>query len=503
MSYWVVVVIIIIFLLFILAYHVWCYNKYYIKPITYEDFTGYDHRPNSYDLFDTLGCRRFGSDDANFAILGKRHNLPHFAHDRKKTSGKTLHDIYRKLEKMGYDKSLMHEEIALEIENIVPIAYHVNLVESGDNIISDTWYDKDTICEILRKLDVREDVVVHATPDGKHKKWIWPQVNGTVTHHLGDNPHTDGTAQQFGIVPIIHEMHKMTPIENQVASHYPLLAYCMRESRLLNPHQPGSDNYYLWLGQSQYNFPIMLMFCQYLDNWCQQNGIRKVCGMLRDACLFNRLFELLYHDKYEIRLMYISRKAMRRPTNYTLEYFKDHAAPGKSTVWIDGHGTGATFVDFMKKYDIDMPYNMNIFRYWSAQRKGKNYHRRMGNNFYRWLTTFKGRQDLIEHPKLVQMIDDFWGDMIEMFNCDVNGSFLNFTESGVPQFKQLEYPAEVAKAGHEAFDAICKMYMKHYYSIDDQNLNDNVRQQLVLDIHLNAENQDCFWELRRKYHDYT
>lgn len=502
-SWWILIVIIIIVLIVLGCILWWRYQCYYIAPISYDGFTGYTDRPDSYDLFDTLGCRRFGSDKANFELIGKKHNLPNFARDRHGTSGKKLHDIYDKLSRKGYNKSLMLDEIELELSNIVPIQYHINCVQEGDTIISDTWYDEETIKLILKKLGVPDDIKLYATPDGKHKKWIWPQVRDHITHHLGDNSKADGAAEKYGIKATIHTMHLMTTIELYVHKYYPLLSYCMRESRLTNPYHPGTDDYYLWLGQSQYNFPIMLLFCQYLHRWCQANGITKVCGMLRDACLFNRLFDKLYHDKYDLRLIYISRKAMKRPTHHTLEYFKEQASPADKTVWIDGHGTGATFVDFCAKRGIDMPYNMNVFRYWAAQRKGPNYKRRMGDKFYRWLTTFEGRDDLIHHPKLVQMLDNFWGDMIEMFNCDTKGSFLNFNDNGEPQLKKIEYPVHVAEVGHDAFDKICNMYMEHYHTIDDTNLDNDRMKDLVHTIHLNAEDQDCFWELRRKYHDYT
>lgn len=469
----------------------------------------YHHRPGSYDLFDTLGARRRFSDVNNYRVVGEKFNLPTFVQDRRKARGARLADIYGNMPNycgVTHDQ-LMEAEIQAEIDNIVPIQQHINMMQSGDFIISDTYYDLETIERILRKLGIDPSQFnVKATPDGKRNGWIWKKnavAMNRVGCHLGDNKRDDSTCASIGIIPLIHSVQKYTDVEKLVRRSNKELAYMMRETRLANPYKLDDERYYLWQGQSQYNLPIMLLSCYYVDHWAEQHGITRIRGMLRDCCLFGKLFERLYGDKYDYQSIMISRKAMNKPTKHTMKYFNEHLADPKHTLWIDGNGTGCGYVNFIERNNIESPYMMNIFRYWSPQTRPGAYRKKLGSALYNWLSNFKAEERLYNQPFLTQVCDDFWGDFLEMFNCDVNGSFKNFkTPHDAKKVKidrkKLEYPKHVAEIGHDAFEKMIDTYFEHYHQ--RIKIQQTAIPELIKSIHMANEKVEAYWVLRAKYH---
>lgn len=470
----------------------------------------YHHRPGSYDLFDTLGARRRYSDVNNYRVVAEKFGLPTFVQDRRKARGARLADIYRAMPHypgVSHDQ-LMEAEIQAEIDNIIPIKRHINMMEPGDYIVSDTYYDKATIERVVAKLGLDPSQYnIFATPDGKRNGWVWRKnihhsFQG-VACHIGDNKRDDSTCSQIGILPIIHEVQKYTDVEKLVRRSDKELAYLMRETRLANPYKVEDERYYLWEGQSQYNLPIMLLSCYYVDDWASRHGITRIRGMLRDCCLFGKLFARLYGDKYDYQSILISRKAMNKPSKHTMAYFKEHLADPEHTLWIDGNGTGCGYVNFIERNKFKSPHMMNIFRYWSPQTRPGAYRKKLGSALYNWLSNFHGDERYHDQPFLHQVCDDFWGDFLEMFNCDINGSFKNFKSSHTEttpkiERKKLEYPKHVAEIGHGAFDDMMNTYFEQYHG----KIKTKAFQipELIKSIHMANEKVEAYWVLRAKYH---
>ena len=487
----------------------------YISQITYVKeknchLTGI----SSHDFFDTLGSRRLLSDVNNFKFIQQQECLPvSFVKDRLKTPpGTTLSEKYDYLHtKKGYSLSLcdrlMKAEQRVELDNIFPIVQNVKRVKAGDYIISDTEYDAQFMRELLDKCGVPKDVAIVVTPNGKEKGTVWNSVSDAgITRHFGDNLKSDTTCRKYGIKPFIHTFQKTTVLEKYIRERYPILTACIIEGRLRNPYDNDDPHYWLWRGQCEYNFPILLLFARYLDIWCTENSVKNVKCMLRDCCLFYRLFKALYGDKYNIDLIYCSRHSLKNAQGETLEYFRKHSGEKNGdTVMIDGQGKGTSFLQFYKDHpDIPKPHNMNIFRYWSGQQVSNVSAKYMPCRFRKWLKNMPVTFDPRKEKYLCQMMDNRWDDFIEMFNMDVNGSFIGFDEKGKgkPLLKPLTYKKEVAHVGHDCFDLLQNIYVKHHWKRDNtiKTLSKTQIVDLVDKISKNCHNTEEYWKTRQRYH---
>lgn len=285
--------------------------------------------------------------------------------------------------------------------------------------------------------------------------------------------------------------------KNEFSSYYPIFKKITKENPYKeNPYKKNQLEFSIWQGQIEYNFPILLLFSEYLSRFCKKNNIKYLKFVLRDCCLLFKLFKELY-PQFNSELIYCSNYTLNNANKETLDYFKTHCLNPKETIWIDGHGTGESFSKFLDKYKIESPHVMNIYRYWGKQKIPSSYIKKVGLPHYIWLKNINF--DLKLGNTFYQMIDNYWDDMIEVFNMDVNGCF-NGIENNKVVLKYIEYPVKYAEIGHNSFNCILKNYncilkseLKSYTNKELKNL--------VVKISRESHKNKQYWRLRKVFFD--
>lgn len=250
---------------------------------------------NSWDCFDTLIARRFVHPYSVFDEVGKRLNIANFRELRisaERNGGTSYEKIYKNLP--GVDPSV---ELAVEHEHCFPIVENLEKVGDGDLIVSDMYLDKDVILSLLRNCGLQKNVTVEVSYGGKHTGEVWKrfgQENIGINVHHGDNHHADiNQARSHGFNVCLLEQHKMTRYEEEIAKHNFELACFIRYMRLQFSYNlfkskkiDLKDALDFWSTQANWNIPILILFCKYLEDEPGELGF-----LYRDCHFLHELYE--------------------------------------------------------------------------------------------------------------------------------------------------------------------------------------------------------------------
>ncbi len=313
----------------------------------------------SFDLFDTLIGRLHHRPDSIFTLVEKKFSFPGFSFYRMAaecSSDRTLPGIYRRLQQMiditeKESSLLMDFEFETELSQIFPIHENCNLVQDGDLIVTDTYYNESQVREILKKIGLRRKVRVYASPRGKHSGAIWDtlQKKHTISCHLGDSLHSDiAMAKSRGIEAIHYSGSQLSPIEQALMDiGQNSLAYIMRTLRLQNPYPSQSPEFLIWNEQSQLNVPLLIQASLYLNTFCQERGKKRILFTARDGCLWIQLFQKLF-PHYDSIYFHTSRFTYTFATPSFIEYVK--SVHSEDAVIVDSHGKGSTCERFFREH---------------------------------------------------------------------------------------------------------------------------------------------------------
>jgi hypothetical protein len=314
-------------------------------------------KPHSFDIFDTLLARRCVEPKNVFHELEQRVRLHGFAEQRIRAermvaSGPyTLDDIYAvfhthfgmEAEVVDYLKQM---EIALEVENAIPIRENLDAVENGDVLITDMYLPRDAIMKLLDKIGLRKQVGLIISSSGKHSGQIWPGVHASLAleQHVGDNMHSDVRS------PLDAGLFAEHLTTSNLSSHeqflrnegFEQLARVVREVRLTQLHSGlGREKVSQRLLQINNNIPILVLTSVVLKLLSKKTGVGKILFSSRDCYYFSRIFNAL-SDKagwnVPSEYFYTSRLTRISPSESYLRYFKG-IADGQSLV-VDLCGTG-------------------------------------------------------------------------------------------------------------------------------------------------------------------
>ncbi|MBX3718409.1 MAG: hypothetical protein KF898_02025 [Parachlamydiales bacterium] len=325
--------------------------------------------PNSFDLFDTLLGRLHCHPDSIFYQVQNRFPFPGFVFYRmmaEAQSDKTLADIYRHFQKLtGISKkealALMEFEFQTELTQIYPIMENLRLVEEGDLIVSDTYYNADQIKQILNKIGLGKKVHIYATPRGKSAGTIWEKIKAehSIAKHMGDSLRSDVDSPKAKNIDAVHYANsQLSCYEQQMASFgQEALAFLMRALRLQNPYPHESPEYLLWNDQCQINIPLLLQASLYLDAFSKKKKKKRILFTTRDGCLWIQLFQKLFPD-YESIVFHSSRYAYTFPSSSYIDYVKELYTD--DTLIVDSHGSGISCTQFFKKHLNKRPVYLSI-----------------------------------------------------------------------------------------------------------------------------------------------
>jgi hypothetical protein len=328
----------------------------------------------SWDVFDTLIGRKCYYPIEIFNQVALLSATPNFSNIRircEKDTLSTYDDIYKEMEKYAVNtEQLKKLEFETELSNVFPIIENINKVQDLDILVSDTYLSEDQIWQLLHKIGFTKNVKVYTSYGGKSKGYIWNEIKKShaIVMHTGDNYNSDvKIPKQFGI-PTQHYNSTYNQIESLILESQPSLAAYSRMIRLMNPHSDILGK--LWNYQVNYNIPLLLMACKYLDEYCQQNGYRKILFCTRDSSVLIKLFTFAY-PKYESIYFHSSRianiKASSDYKNYIKSLLTDQTVTDQTvadqTVVVDLCGTG--FSGNVLYEELNFPkrfYLLNLFR---------------------------------------------------------------------------------------------------------------------------------------------
>lgn len=314
-------------------------------------------KPHSFDIFDTLMARRCVEPKNVFLELERRLHLHGFteqriAAERAVEAGPyTLDDIYQALQtRFGYAadvaEQLKQAEIALEIENAIPIRENLDAVENGDLLVTDMYLPRQAILRLLDKIGLRKQVGLVISSAGKHSGKIWPGISAALAleQHVGDNPHSDVQSPlNLGIFAERLTNSSLSQHETFLRSEgFELLARTVREVRLTQlSSELGRERVGQRLLQINNNIPILLLTSVVLKLLSRKVGIGNILFSSRDCHYFSRIFGFLNEKagwNIPSEYFYTSRLARTGDSASYLRYFR-RVANADSLV-VDLCGTG-------------------------------------------------------------------------------------------------------------------------------------------------------------------
>lgn len=416
-------------------------NKHYLKIlyfllITLPGFTG---QIQSFDIFDTLVGRLNCTPDSIFQIVEKNYPFPNFKYLRKlaeQQSDGTLDDTYRKFQKLSNlsDQQILNLktfEFQTELSEVFPITENVRLVNDGDILVSDTYYNITQLKKILEKIGLAKNVEIYAFPNGKSSGLIWEKLSKekSISLHIGDNNNSDVLMAKYHNIPAkLYSNCQLSSHElNAIKMGQSSLAYLMRALRLQNPYHPNSFEYLLWNEQSQLNVPILVQASLFLDEFCKEKQKNHILFTSRDCCLWKIIFQKLFPN-YTSTYFHSSRYVYLNPSSSYLDYVKNIYT--NDTLIVDGQGSGKTCTDFFQNYLNVDPIYLAIVN--------------SGNN----------------HHAIVRLSE--WGcsDKIEKINNDLIGTLCDFQDK-TPIRDKLEYDIKFVYPAHQCIKK-CEEIISRY-----------------------------------------
>lgn len=318
----------------------------------------------SFDVFDTLIARRCVEPVNVLHKLEVRAGIPGLAAARvtadqelgRRGQPYSLREIWQEVGRaLSIDAAsvqrLMHLELEIEHDEVIPIVENLALVRHGDLLISDTYLPADIVMLLLRNAGMHQVVGLVVTNDGKFRGWIWPQLLAKVAieEHFGDQEHSDGkTASEAGIKAIIYMGARRSSVELMLVERgWGSLADVIREVRLANPFPDSRpQERQLWNLSCQLNFPLLVFASFLLQKYCDERGVSELLFVSRDCMLWHQLYKQLFPER-PTRYLYTSRKCLFKPSQSYLEYLRTIWQPG--SVIVDLFSTGASWARFFAR----------------------------------------------------------------------------------------------------------------------------------------------------------
>jgi hypothetical protein len=312
-------------------------------------------RVNSFDVFDTLIARRCIAPRRIFELMETRTRLQGFAAARieaeRALAGRpySLEMIYqgvgaRLLLGVAQAQELKSVEIAIEEENVIPIAENLAAVADGDILISDMYLAPADIERLLRKAGLDRQAALVVSSDGKLCGRVWPEVLDIfeIAGHLGDDAHTDGvSARQAGIQSRRTEVAKPIRIEATLLEiGLSDLASFARESRL-GHWSADPELRALQLAQATYNLPILTIASVLLLRLAERLKARTILFSSRDCNLWLPICSAIAEatdTPCDMKYFFTSRMARVQPSEDYLAYAR--SLIDERTIVADLCGTG-------------------------------------------------------------------------------------------------------------------------------------------------------------------
>lgn len=244
----------------------------------------FDSNYASYDLFDTLIARRGVKNDS--ALVRLRETYGDLV-DRRIALDDGTRSLSQMYTEAGLDNEMMEEEIRLEVDECIPIVKNIERIRDGDLIISDTYFSKEVLKQLLAKAGINKRVGLYSSNLDKYHGKVWSTLSSLPRIHVGDNEHSDiRMAEENGVPTLLVREFCHTTWEETIESISLPLARFLREVRL----RGSSTSYPTWQQvQQESNIPMLLSAAVLLKRLN-----REPVFLGRDCQQLSRIYQNLY-----------------------------------------------------------------------------------------------------------------------------------------------------------------------------------------------------------------
>lgn len=321
----------------------------------------------SFDIFDTLITRRCVRPELVFAEVERRSGHAGFMAARLWAERSVADQDYQladihalaaqalKLDN-AQAHALMAMEIAVELENVVPVADAIAQVQNDSLLITDMYLPEPVIRRLLGKAGLPGHLDLLRSASGKRSGRVWAALaaNGTTLSHLGDNPVADvQQPQAHGMRARLTTQTLPTPTETALANAgLPRLAETLRVARLGTPRGGLADD--LVTLQSELNLPVLLISALHLLATAGNLPQLRLLFSARDArhlqTVYDALAAALPGGHPSSHYWYSSRLARTGGDADYLAYCRDLIGPA---AWlVDLCGTGASVIVLRNRLEL-------------------------------------------------------------------------------------------------------------------------------------------------------
>jgi len=405
---------------------------------------------SSFDIFDTIITRDVVQPENIFELVEREFPADNFKEARiyaQSLSNGTFDDIYEKLYQFsGATREVVERlqdfEFSLEVNHSYLILQNYNRIQDGDILVSDMYLSFDRIWKILISCGFKKQVNIYISPQGKGEGWMWDTLLSLyqITHHLGDNIHSDILqAQKKGITAEFTHAHALNSVElalQSLGQEGETLALIIRKHRHMNPYQIHSIESKLYVEQSALNIPILLFVAEQLVDIMKTEVLDTLLLTTRDGCLLEKVFEYFYPDVHTVRF-HVSRHMYQKPTHAFISYIQSVYNPNRTLIY-DSGGSFKTGRPLFQKTFGTLP-RVHLFCYDSLQ----------GTEF----------ASLTYSIKIVPEGDIPFCREIEMLNSNIVGHLVDVFHTGSEtkfvRSPLQSYRVEHASVHHQAVLSFC------------------------------------------------
>lgn len=262
--------------------------------------------PLSFDIFDTLIARRCIRAVAVFEEMERRLGAAGFAALRINAERSVSHidyqlaDIYEAIARSqslddGRRQALMELEIAIELENVLPIADALAKVEDDSLLITDMYLPEDVIRRLLLRAGLPAHMPLLRSASGKRTGRVWAALAaaGQQLEHEGDNVLADvRQPEAAGMVARLATLTEPTGLEKALLeAGFTELAQTLRAARLATPSR-GLDANLLCL-QTELNLPVLVISALHLLATAGELPQLNLLFSARDARYLKQVYDAL------------------------------------------------------------------------------------------------------------------------------------------------------------------------------------------------------------------
>jgi len=445
---------------------------------------------NSFDLFDTI----LGKKDTNQSIIFIKcmelNKLENFVEIRINSEEKAkqmnpyynLNNIYKFIQnhyKLSYSKLInyINIELSVEAENLYPIYYNINKLNQDSILIIETYFSSEQIKKFLSFHNII-DLPIYTSSELNLSKLdgsIYTRLKKDykIILHTGSDYTNDYEIPRKQKIPSLHynfNLNKnINKLQNKISSE------SKNYLKMLDNNCKNSDDTFVWNIQVYYNFPILLLFANILNDFCKEKDIQEIIFINRNCIYLKKIFDLVNDSSVTITELFISNKILENK-KYLKMMLNKFNNTTKYLVIDLHHGSKRMLANFFK-----ISYNIQPYFYFLFAKPDQE------NFIY---SIYENNDNLSR--------------LIELFNIPLIGPPIDYNNNNIV-YDKLEFDTKIPQIYDDVFNLIKKTinnkiindYNQNFLEEYLQNLNEI---KLKIDESVEYLNIKLIYDLSDKYY---